>query len=371
MSARKKRYIKDMSRVIIAVENLRIGGYQRLALDQAYYLSDISYPATLLLLNPESPNLKSFEHSEANLIMSKNLKMVRLSGRRFSDLFTVRKILTSEKTDVIVISHSMRSTVLFSFARLGLAHKVIINTTIHQLPTLSKFNQRIKRFCYSQFGDHIFAYSVAVKKDWEARFLHFGKRICVLRNGIYAKRLNYSRENSSQDAPRLIFLGRNTSWKGIDTYFKLFNLPIFSEYEGLMMIANSTAEIQDLANKIGSERIKIFEGANLADFEPRENDLHIYPSHYGEDAKFTEPISLNCLEMALLGIPSLVTSSNEHTWPELNMQGAFIEVVWERVDESQNELKKKISGLKKIDKNEVFQLISISNNVNRHLNTLS
>jgi glycosyltransferase involved in cell wall biosynthesis len=359
-----------MSRVIIAVENLRIGGYQRLALDQAYYLSDISYPSTLLLLNPESPNLKSFEHLEANLIMSKNLKIIRLSGRRFSDLFTIRSILKSHKSEVIVISHSMRSTVLFSFARLGLTHKVIINTTIHQLPTLSRFVQRIKRFCYSQFGDHLFAYSVAVKNDWEDRFSHFGKQIHVLRNGIYTERLNNANENSSLKAPRLIFLGRNTSWKGINTYFELFKLPIFSEYEGLMMIANLTAEVQANANKIGLGRIKIVEGANLADFEPRENDLHVYPSHYGEDAKFTEPISLNCLEMALIGVPSLVTLTNEHTWPELIREGAFIEVNWENVDDLQVELKKKLIDLEKIDWNEASQLISISNNVNKHLDTL-
>jgi hypothetical protein len=179
-----------VSLVIIAVENLRIGGYQRLALDQAYYLSDISQRCLLLLLNPEIPGLKSFETAEEDLIRSKNLVTCRLSGKRIKDFFAIRKILRSENSNVLVISHSMRSTVLFAIARAGLKNKIVINTTIHQLPSLSRFFQRLKRFFYSQFGDNIYAYSDAVQKDWLSRYSNLGKSISILRNGIYKERLD-------------------------------------------------------------------------------------------------------------------------------------------------------------------------------------
>lgn len=359
-----------MSLVIIAVENLRIGGYQRLALDQAYYLSDISQRCLLLLLNPESPGLKSFESTEEDLIRSKNLVTYRLSGKRIKDFFVIRKTLKLEDSDVLVISHSMRSTVLFAIARAGLKRKIIINTTIHQLPSLSRFFQRLKRFCYSQFGDNIYAYSDAVNKDWLNRYSNLGRPISILRNGIYQERLNICEFSLDINSPRLIFLGRNTSWKGIDIYFSLFNLPIFSEYQGLMMIAKSSTDIQNAANKVGLGQIKIIEGANLSDFEPQENDLHVYPSQYGENAKYTEPISLNCLEMALLGIPSLVTPSRENTWPELTEIGVFIPVEWDQIENFQTELKEKIKKINKINKQEVSELISVSKNVKAHLKFL-
>jgi len=360
-----------VSLVIIAVENLRIGGYQRLALDQAYYLSDISQRCLLLLLNPEIPGLKSFETAEEDLIRSKNLVTCRLSGKRIKDFFAIRKILRSENSNVLVISHSMRSTVLFAIARAGLKNKIVINTTIHQLPSLSRFFQRLKRFFYSQFGDNIYAYSDAVQKDWLSRYSNLGKSISILRNGIYKERLDICEVRSDVKSPRLIFLGRNASWKGIDIYLRLFQLPIFSDYKGLMMIAKSSSDIQNAIDKVGLGRIEVIEGANLSNFTPKKNDLHVYPSQYGENAKYTEPISLNCLEMALFGIPSLVTPSKENTWPELTEIGVFIPVQWDQIESIQNELEAKIRKIGKINKETMGDLISISTNVDTQLKLIN
>lgn len=359
-----------MGHVIIAVENLRIGGYQRLALDQAYYLSDISYRCTLLLLNPEVPNLKTFIDTEFQLIESKKLVVSRLAGRRFQDYIAIRKLLKSDESKILVISHSMRSTVLFTLARIGFKKKVVINTTIHQLPSLSKSIQRLKRFTYAQFGDNLFGYSDAVIRDWNARYSVFGKRISLLRNGIYEPRLNGTGENTEEGRPRLIFLGRNTSWKGIQTYFDLFKLTEFSNHLGLMMIASSSKGIQSAAEKVGANRIEIIEGANLQNFIPRKGDLHVYPAQYGIGAKFTEPISLNCLEMALLGTPSLVTASNENTWPELYEMGVFIAVSWENRGKLNEMLTEKTLSRVSINQESIRKLVSISNNVTAHLSYL-
>lgn len=321
-------------------------------------------------MDREVPGLKTFEDTEKNLIDSKNFQIRRMSGKRVSDLIEIRKFLRLQNDKVLIISHSLRSTVLFALARVGLRKEIMINSTIHQLPSLSKFVQRTKRFFYAQFGDHIYAYSDAVRKDWLNRYLNFGKPISLLRNGIYIDRLNLLERKAEAKPQRLIYLGRNTSWKGIDIYFKLFNLPIFSDYDGLMMIAKSSSEIEAAALKHGIGRIKIVEGANLSNFKARENDLHVYPSQYGDTAEYTESISLNCLEMALLGIPSLVTPSNEDTWPELTNAGVFIAADWKLIEEKQDAVMKKISNIKEIEKAEVVRLISISNNVNRHLDSL-
>ncbi len=359
-----------MGHVIIAVENLRIGGYQRLALDQAYHLSDISYPCTLLLLNPEVPDLKTFADTENDLIRSKRLVISRLDGRRIKDFFAIRKLLDADDSKVLVISHSMRSTVLFALARIGIKKRVVINTTIHQLPSLSKSIQRLKRFIYAQFGENLFGYSDAVIKDWNARYSIFGKRISLLRNGIYEGRLNTTSGSIGEGKPRLIFLGRNTSWKGIETYFDLFNLPVFSNHLGLMMIASASENIRYAAEKVGANRVEIIEGANLQKFIPRKGDLHVYPSQYGIRAKFTEPISLNCLEMALLGTPSLVTESNENTWPEIYEKGFFIGVSWENRINLGAVLTEKTLSHVSDSQGHIRHLVSISNNVNAHLSYL-
>ncbi len=321
-------------------------------------------------MNREVPGLKTFEETEKNLIDSKNFQIRRMSGKRVSDLLEIRRFLRLQNDKVLIVSHSLRSTVLFALARVGLRKEIMINSTIHQLPSLSKFVQRMKRFIYAQFGDHIYAYSDAVRKDWLNRYSNFGKPISLLRNGIYIDRLNLFEHKAEAKPPRLIYLGRNTSWKGIDIYFKLFNLPIFSNYEGLMMIAKSSLEIESAAQEHGIGRIKIVEGANLSNFKARENDLHVYPSQYGNTAKYTESISLNCLEMALLGIPSLVTPSNEDTWPELTNAGVFIAADWKHIEEKQDAVMKKISNIEEIENAEVVRLISISNNVSRHLDSL-
>lgn len=358
-----------MAHVVIAVENLRIGGYQRLALDQAYYLSDSLQEATLLLLNPELPGIKTFEHTERDLIQTKNLNITRLTGRRIDDFFSIRKMLKIEHSEILIISHSLRSTVLFSLARIGSRKKVIVNTTIHQLPALSRFTQRTKRFLYSLFTDNLFAYSDAVSKDWKERYGRLGKKISVLRNGIYLDRIPKTNSFSDQNevSRRLIFLGRNTSWKGIETFFHLFKSKAFVDFSGLMMISQITTEIEMLSKQVENDRISLVEGANLASFIPKQGDLHVYPAQYGIGAKFTEPISLNCLEMAAMGIRSLVSCSNEDTWPDLKSMGVFIPVDWNEINSEFSIGLKSFVSLTTQELEFICKSISIKVNVDTHL----
>jgi hypothetical protein len=60
--------------------------------------------------------------------------------------------------------------------------------------------------------------------------------------------------------------------------------------------------------------------------------VHIYPVNYGSSAKFIESVSLNCLEMACLGVPSVVTKGGLSTWQDLQEFGIFVEVDWDELD---------------------------------------
>lgn len=356
-----------MAVIIIVVENLRIGGYQRLALDQSYLLADRGDSFLLLLLNPNDSGLRSFEDTEKILIEQKRIDIHRLAGNRIKDLFTIRKFLKQRDEPVLVLSHSLRASVLFTLARICGKSDITIHTTIHQLPALSAPTQRFKRFLYAQFTDKLFGYSAAVCSDWQSRYRFFGKPITLLRNGVYLPRLSQKgvQGTSASGKSRLIYLGRNTGWKGVHFYLSLFKKAQFSDFEGLMMISEISLEIQKEIRRIGKDRIKLEVGANLSEYLPRPGDLHVYATDYGKKSKFSEPISLNCLEMAAIGVKSLVSKSNSNTWPELTSTNIFVELDW--VDIDSFDLSTYEHSLPTHLTKYIRDVVSVENNLKNHL----
>jgi glycosyltransferase involved in cell wall biosynthesis len=223
------------------------------------------------------------------------------------------------------------------FANLKLARRLKVITTIHQLPTLSRPRQRFQRFVYAQFSWRLLAYSCAVKADWDARSRHnmffrilmASKRIEVMRNGIYLKRLpNYKRIPQAADAPRLIYLGRNTSWKGVATFLEIAMQPKLKKFDLLFMVPSThDVELSSLSADIRS-RTTVVGGKTIASYQPRLGDIHLYPANYGEAARYIESVSLNCLELACLGVPTLLTRHGLGTWPDLVDFEIFHETDW-------------------------------------------
>ena len=62
-----------MKSVTFFIDNLRIGGFQRLCLDQAYAFSDRGYKVTIIALQENEISNASFLISENALIEKKNL----------------------------------------------------------------------------------------------------------------------------------------------------------------------------------------------------------------------------------------------------------------------------------------------------------
>ena len=98
--------------------------------------------------------------------------------------------------------------------------------------------QRVRRVFYSQFTDILFAYSEAVKKDWDYRREHnpfiwlisCRRNISVCRNGVYLPRINFNQRefsNAANKIKRLIFINRLTAWKGLDVALKIIELKQF------------------------------------------------------------------------------------------------------------------------------------------------
>lgn len=334
-----------MATALIFVDNLRIGGIQRLALDEAYGLSDRGIEATLATLeNPinQSTEIKYFSSIEHDLLSEKRVQVTVLPSNRL-ELFRQTKILLKKYNNPLIVSHSLRSTFILKLIKVTSPKlQVKVNTKIHQLPSLIDRSQRVKRFIYAQFSDELYCFSEAVRLTWYnqfgnffLRFKGFSKRIELLRNGVYLPRLPKICPPPQGIAinPRLIFLGRFTFWKGLEILERLARESSLNKFDFLFIVPSYNGSSLVAISKILGNRMKIITGKSVGDLEIYPGDIHIYPTQYGKNSLITESVSLNCLEMAGIGIPSVITRGGQITWHECEFKEIFFEVDWTNLDE--------------------------------------
>ena len=335
-----------MKRAYIFVDDLKIGGYQRLSLDQAYALSDLDYTVTMIILSPRLEwTAAIIEREQLEL---KKIELLESRSSRVVLLKLFLKKFSSSQSNYLFISHSLRATFVLRLVNILTRRNLSINTTLHQLPRLSHLSQRIKRFIYAQFTNNLYCFSKAAEIGWYKQFggkfegalLRYTKPIKTLRNGIYLDRLPEKHlVSGSQSSPRIIYLGRLSFWKGLDTIKKLASSEGLSEFAFVLMVpAITLQDFQELKTILG-ERLTVIEGKSVASFESQSRDVHIYPANYGKEVEFIESISLNCLEMCAIGVPSIVTSGGLVTWPELVETGLVQQVDWLNVKEVTNAIK--------------------------------
>jgi hypothetical protein len=329
-----------MLNIIIVVQNLRMGGFQRVALDEAYSFSKGDQKVTLVLLEEISPeSLNNFYSNEFDLIAKFNLDIRIATGSRWQQFLFFKHLIDSYSKPKNFISHNLRATVLIRLASFFSKSRTNLITVIHQLPCMSAPLQRFKRFFYSSFSDVIFLFSEAARRDWNARInsnpfsrvLFRKKHVALLRNGIFLDRIKDfdGGERFDRDAElRLVFLGRPTSWKGVGSILDLAQFRALSNAKVLFFFPYEHGGLFNNLPVGVSERISVVVGRSFRDYVPSFGDVHLYPASYGDSAQFIESISINCLEMASVGIPSFVSKSGLLTWPEFLHNPLFVEVDW-------------------------------------------
>ena len=369
-----------MKYAFICVDTLRVGGYQRLALDEAYALSDRDFKVSIFVLENSdyaNSNVKTFLEIESGLISSKGI-YIHFSSNRWLKLFAnIYDQIRAFPEVPLVISHSLRSTVALKFLKLFAGkRKIIINTKVHQIPSLTDPKQRLKRFIYTQFADRLFGFSEAVRISWRTQFgvgfeilFRFSKKICLLRNGIYLDRLPTRTKWSvgSIQRPRIIFLGRLTFWKGLKIFEALSILEALKDFDFLFCIPSYDEKDFAKLRRVLGNRLQIVVGKSVNELSFFDGDVHLYPTQYGETSKVTESISLNCLEMACIGIPSVVTEGGQLTWTESIFKNVFLEVNWLDTVQVVSQIKKASSEMILAQ-----DLLEINNliNINRELDTI-
>lgn len=359
----------------MVLDNFRIGGIERLALDQLFALSDMGISAVAYYrqekATKENPN---FLDLEAERIAQKGIQINPMPEGDLAQLKVLVRFLRSNNDVSIVINHSVGASVTLRLAKILSRNRVTVKTFIHQLPTLSAPMQRIKRFIYALSSDELYGYSAAVVQDWNerqnrnplSRVLLGWKRPSVLRNGIYLNRLPRLQPPSEVGFKqvRMVFIGRGVAWKNKEFIISSLRSMAQNQVRALLVLPSIESEAKEVLTAEFGELMEFEIGKKVEDVLFNQNDINIYPVNYGPKAQFIESISLNCLEMACLGIPSLVTRGGCSTWPELEMAGVIKEVDWNHIENFEIALHTASQSKFDSGKIDVFRsIISIENNL--------
>lgn len=362
--------------ILILVQTLRIGGIERNTLDQAYKLRDLNEQVIILVLDRVGTSKNAnFIEQEKFLIDTKGVDIRYCRPGIYGQMISIIKILKFEKID-FVIDNTLSGTLKLRFLSLLIRKKLKINTVVQQFLSLSAPIQRYKRLFYAQFCTNLIINSINYAIDWDfyrnknplTRIL-FRKKFKIIRNGVYIPRLPLNKsiyEIKKNRDFRFLFLGRLKSWKGIDR-LKEIDRVTNHQMNFLILTSEYDASVVSEFNSIFGKRIEFIFGKTLQSYLPKVGDIHIYPVDYGFSARAIEAISTNCLEMAQIGIPSLVTRGGTDNWPELVRLGIVIEVDWEDTDQLYKALQKcEATNLSESTLNEISKLIDIKNNLIAH-----
>jgi glycosyltransferase involved in cell wall biosynthesis len=363
----------------IVCDGFNIGGIQRLALDQAYSLNSKGYKTVLLVLNEKPTNLQpTFLYSEAHIISRSLVEIIFIPGNKFQQF--VRLFFIFKKTDFRnIISHSLRGSVLLYAYRIIFRKKFYLSTTLHQLPSLSSPSQHFKRVIYSQFTDELFCFSIAAQAEWINR-MKFSKLLKILgshkkpvhcRNGVFLPRLDECKQPNSLNSAinsgvrRLVFIGRLTEWKGFEKFIEIAFLQKLEHLRILIVTPTNPGKLIKITDKSFLERIKIEVGKSIHQIPFEKGDIHLYPANYGDQKDYVEGVSINVLEMACLGIPSLITQNGNKTWPELSDLGVVFEVNWEKPIEVSSVILTQVRTLDPSKIAVVKKIVNIDNNIDK------
>lgn len=318
------------NKVFVIVDNFRFGGAQRLAIDQALMIADAEEHESIFICSMAINGMNqdsNFIDIEYSRIFDKNIVLIEASKSNYSSSWKFLSNLhtTYQLSNSRVLSHSLRATLILRIYSILLHFRFRqLVTFIHQMPRFASKLQRIKRIFYVQSSQQLFIFSQMALEEWEKTYriasFFLRKKPKVLRNGIFLPRLPIVKKdilNIKQNL-RIVRLSRNVNWKNSISVSELSKTAHRRgiKFEFLLMTSMlDESEIEGIRAGL-KHRIEIVVGKGIDAYQPKTGDVHIYPTNYGSDVLNGESVSINCLEMAALGIPSLVSRYSK-TWTEL------------------------------------------------------
>lgn len=376
--AREVSAIPQLEEFIFIVENMRIGGIQRLVLDECYRLIELGHQPTIISLSPQLIDDSMFE-IDSTFPLVNQISVIYLESNKLFQLRHFCKLIRSNSRGKLVTSHSASAVPLLRIASIFQRKRINLTLYIHQLVTLSDTKQKLKRFGYSLFANEIAFSSNQFLLDWNVELVQskiywafHKKKMGFDRMGVYLPRLEWGKLNGKEicdsRVPHLIFMSRISTWKGSKDFTEICNRNLKQNLHAIAFVTPSSRN--DLFDPIefSSDTAHVLYARGLTNTLVDPNSIHIYPSNYGPKVKFPQSIGMNVLEMIACGIPSLISEEGFESWPELR-DSLLVQVVnWDskiEVDEAITRALNLSIEERRVATEKLFNTISIEQHVNR------
>jgi len=368
---------------VIVAENLRIGGVQRLLIDESYQFLAWDSNPQIVSLAPKMPG-DHLPDLDEEFKPSKKLNITYLSANKARQISYFYKLMRKKESSRVFITHSTTGAALLRISAILALKRIIIILQIHQLITLSDKRQQSKRILYSMCANYVLFSSNQFLLEWKLLInkkkyskLVYRKRLKFDRMGVYLPRLSSSDFEKKQlcktDVPHLIFLSRVTSWKGFEKFKSLTIQYSSSEIHTLAMTASNYRKDIFHPDDFNTDQSHVIFNSSVTSLQLNVGSVHLYPSDYGPNIKHPQSIGMNVLEMISQGIPSLISKEGFESWPELQETELVKVVDWNNTEEvlSTIESSRKLSSQRRREEFEkLSEAISIENHCRRLVNLM-
>jgi hypothetical protein len=376
--AREVSPIPQPEEFLFIVENMRIGGIQRLVLDECYRLIQLRYKASIISLSPKSMD-DSILEVDSEFPLVQKISITYLESNKLFQLKHFCKLIRSNPRGKLITSHSASAVPLLRIASIISRKRINLTLYIHQLMTLSDTKQKMKRFVYSLFANEITFSSNQFLLDWNVEldqskfhWVFHKKKMRFDRMGVYLPRLEWGKLNGKEvcdsRVPHLVFMSRISTWKGSQDFTKICDRNLKQNLHAIAFVSPSSRKELFDPTEFSSETAHVLYTRGLTNTLIDPNSVHIYPSNYGPKVRFPQSIGMNVLEMIANGIPSLISEEGFESWPELR-DSLLVQVVnWD----SEIEVDKAITSAlnlsieeRRIETQKLLKTISIEQHVDR------
>ena len=366
--------------IYLITGNTRIGGAQRILIDEFYELTARDVQAKIVSLSPRVPN-DDILNVDNKFSPAKGVEILWPGSGKMKQLKFLMREFRKSPQKIHVVSHDFTGVLISRFAALMNFKRITIDLYIHQLLDLSDSRQRQKRIFLSLFATTIFVSSFQFKKSWEDYLENsvtwkvlYRKRIYFDRMGIYIPRVlnqNFKKHRVCEvPVPHIIFMSRITAWKGFSVFSKFAERHVNESLHSLILTTkNGRPEIFDEDVFIDELNHVIYE-SGVANLELTRGSVHLYPTNYGKGISYPQSIGMNVLELLAVGIPSVISPEGFLSWPELEHSLMISTNDWtdEVILESSVRSLSNLSGDEvELEVQKLLPVISISSHIDRVL----
>jgi glycosyltransferase involved in cell wall biosynthesis len=368
---------------VIVAENLRIGGVQRLLIDESYQFLAWDSNPHIVSLAPKMPG-DHLPDLDGEFKPSKKLNITHLSANKAAQINHFYNLMRKKESPRVFITHSTTGAALLRISSILALKRILIILQIHQLISLSDKRQQFKRIIYSMCANYVLFSSNQFLLEWELLInkkkyskLIYRKRLKFDRMGVYLPRLSSSdfqkKKLCKSDVPHLIFLSRVTSWKGFEKFKSLTVQYSSSEIHTLAMTASNYRKDIFNPDEFNTDQSHVIFNSSVTSLQLNLGSVHLYPSDYGPKIKHPQSIGMNVLEMISQGIPSLISKEGFESWPELQDSELVKVVDWNNTEDvlSTIESSRKLSTQRRREEFEkLSEAISIEDHCRRLVNLM-